>query len=64
MFARGQAAALAQAVDMLLAMPESARGRMGVAGRAYYEEHLSLAVGVQAFEEEFMRAACVESGVS
>jgi glycosyltransferase involved in cell wall biosynthesis len=58
-FAPGQAAALAQAVDKLLAMPESARETMGVAGRAYYEAHLSMAAGVQAFEEEFMRAACV-----
>ena len=63
-FAPGQAAALAQAVDTLLAMPESARQRMGGAGRAYYEAHLSLAAGVQAFEEEFRRAAGVESCAS
>jgi glycosyltransferase involved in cell wall biosynthesis len=60
-FAPGQAVALAQAVDTLLAMPEAARQRMGGAGRAYYEAHLSLAVGVQAFEEEFLRAAGIES---
>jgi glycosyltransferase involved in cell wall biosynthesis len=63
-FAPGEAAALAQAVDELLAMPDSARQRMGVAGRAYYQAHLSMAAGVQAFEEEFMRAAGVESWVS
>ena len=63
-FAPEQAAALAQAVDKLLAMPESARERMGVAGRAYYEAHLSMAAGVQAFEEEFMRAAGVKSDAS
>jgi len=63
-FAPGQAAELAQAVDELLAMPESAREKMGGAGRAYYEAHLSLAEGVQAFEEEFMRAAGVKSGAS
>jgi Glycosyltransferase len=58
-FAPEQATALAQAVEELLAMSESARQKMGVAGRAYYEAHLSLASGVQAFEEEFMRAAGV-----
>jgi glycosyltransferase involved in cell wall biosynthesis len=63
-FASGQAAALAQAVEELLAMPESARERMGVAGRAYYEAHLSLAAGVKAFEEEFMRAGGVRSCAS
>jgi glycosyltransferase involved in cell wall biosynthesis len=59
-FAPGQAAALAQAVDTLLAMPEAARQRMGGAGRAYFEAHLSLAAGVRAFEEEFLRAAGIE----
>ena len=34
-FAGGQAAALGRAVDTLLAMPDSARERMGMAGRAY-----------------------------
>ena len=60
-FAPGQAAALAQAAGELQEMPEAARQRMGDAGRAYYEAHLSLAAGVQAFEEEFMRAAGIES---
>lgn len=64
MFAPGQASALAQAVDELLAMPDSARERMGAAGRAYYEEHLSLAAGAQAFEAEFTRAAGVKSCAS
>lgn len=63
-FAPEQAAALAQAIDTLLAMPESAREKMGCAGRAYYEAHLSLATGVQAFEEEFRRACCIESCAS
>ena len=63
-FAPGQAAALALAVDELLAMPESARERMGVAGRAYYEAHLSLAAGVRSFEDVFMRVAGIESNVS
>jgi glycosyltransferase involved in cell wall biosynthesis len=63
-FAPGETAALAQAVDELLAMPDSARQRMGGAGRAYYEAHLSLAAGVQAFEEEFMQAAGVKSDAS
>ena len=55
-FAPEQPAALAQAVDNILAMPESARESMGVAGRAYYEAHLSMEAGVQAFEEELRRA--------
>jgi glycosyltransferase involved in cell wall biosynthesis len=63
-FAPGQAGALAQAVDELLAMSESARERMGVSGRAYYETHLSLAAGVQAFEEEFLQAAGIETCAS
>ena len=60
-FAPEQAAALAQAVDTLLALPESARDGMGASGRAYYEAHLSMAAGVLAFEEELLRASGVES---
>jgi glycosyltransferase involved in cell wall biosynthesis len=63
-FAPGDEAALAQAVELLLAMPTSAQERMGLAGHAYYESYLSLAAGVHAFGEEFMRAADVRSGAS
>lgn len=63
-FAPEDATALAQAVEELLVMPDFAREGMGVSGRTYYEAHLSLAAGVQAFEAEFMRAAGVESGSS
>jgi len=60
-FAPGHAAAMAEAVDTLLAMSQSERERMGCAGQAYYDTYLSLAAGVRAFEEEFARAAGVET---
>ena len=60
-FAAGQADSLGRAVDTLLAKQYSARERMGLAGRAYYEAHVPMAAGVQAFEEEFMRTNGIES---
>ena len=45
-FAGGQAAALGRAVDTLLAMPDSARERMGMAGRAYVSALEAGIVGV------------------
>lgn len=56
-FAPEQAAALAQAVEELLSLPESARESLGASGRSYYEAHLSLAAGVQAFEGQFLIAS-------
>jgi lipopolysaccharide/colanic/teichoic acid biosynthesis glycosyltransferase len=40
---------LAAAVEALVEMSESDRAQMGAAGRAYYEERLSLRVGAQRF---------------
>lgn len=56
-FAPEQAAALAQAVEELLSLPQSAREGMGASGRSYYEAHLSLAAGVLAFEGQFLLAS-------
>ncbi|HEY9175919.1 MAG TPA: glycosyltransferase family 4 protein [Verrucomicrobiae bacterium] len=55
-FTPGQPAALVQALEKLLAMPESERQRIGESGRAYYEANLSMVAGVRAFEEELIRA--------
>jgi len=60
-FVPGDASALARAVETLLAAPASVLERMGSAGQDYYETHLSITAGVQAFEAEFMRVAGVES---
>jgi glycosyltransferase involved in cell wall biosynthesis len=47
--------ALAEAVAALADAPLAVREAMGAAGRRYYDEHLSLAAGVTAFERIFDR---------
>ena len=46
-------AALAEAVKRLRMMAQPERGAMGAKGRAFYDRHLSLAVGVEQFERVF-----------
>jgi colanic acid biosynthesis glycosyl transferase WcaI len=49
-------AALAEAVKRLRMMPRAEREAMGDKGRAFYDRHLSLAVGVEKFERLFEAA--------
>jgi colanic acid biosynthesis glycosyl transferase WcaI len=47
---------LVEAIHKLIALPESARFKMGESGRRYYERYLSLEAGVTAYEHEFQMA--------
>lgn len=56
-FPPGDGSALANAVRTMMALPVAQREAMGAAGRAYYDRHLSLSAGTQAFETLFEEAA-------
>jgi colanic acid biosynthesis glycosyl transferase WcaI len=49
--------AIAQAVLKLAMVSEAEKERMGLQGRAYYRQHMSMQAGVLAFEEIFTRLA-------
>lgn len=57
-------AALAGAVHRFATTPKGAREQLGERGRAYYDAHLSLAVGVSAYEAVFERVANVAAGAN
>lgn len=56
-FAPQHAGELARAAQTLAGLSVAERATMGDSGRRYYEEHLSLAVGVRTFEGQLQSAA-------
>jgi glycosyltransferase involved in cell wall biosynthesis len=56
-FAPGQPAAMAAAVERMIALDAGARARMGENGARFYREHLALPVGAARFAEIFARTA-------
>ena len=55
-FEPGKPASLAHAVQRLRSLSPQARAALGEAGRRFYDEHLCLATGIAAFEQEFEAA--------